>query len=113
MCAPPYHDPLNHLAQIVEHMPAVSDVAGVGRSEPRAPGVLRRAVACNDVHPWMRAEPLGERAGGTVGQHIYRAPTFKIHQDRAIHRAFAQRKVIHAQHAWCCPRWQRGMAHKA
>jgi hypothetical protein len=64
---------LDRLAQVDQHMPAVSDLRRSRRSQPDAAGVFGRAVAGDDRDLWLAAQPVRQRLGRAVRQKVQHA----------------------------------------
>jgi len=107
----PGHHPLERLREVVQQVPAVSDLDRLGRALPCAVGIHARAIAADDRHLRPAREP-GRRAGrAPVGQQIKEAVLVQIDEDRAIALATAQGKLIHA-HAARAPAGADGSARR-
>ena len=103
----PGHHPLERLREVVQQVPAVSDLDRLGRALPCAVGIHARAIAADDRHLRPAREP-GRRAGrAPVGQQIKEAVLVQIDEDRAIALATAQGKLIHAHAARATRRSRR------
>ena len=71
-------------------MKAVRDLCGCGSPLSCAISIGRRAVARDDLDPWMRAEPLGHRLGRPIREQGHGMVAFQINEHRAIGLAFPQ-----------------------
>src|SRR5260221_11768347 len=92
--------PLKGLSKMTEQMEAISDLNRVRRTSGRATDILWAAVTSNDLDTRMLLEPGFEDCGTPLGQQIDWTTLFQIEQNGAIPLAFAERKIINAQHAW-------------
>jgi hypothetical protein len=91
--------PLKCLTKITEEMEAISDLNRVRRTSSRATDILWATVTSNDLDTRMLLEPGFEDCGTPLGQQIDWTTLFQIEQNGAIPLAFAERKIINAQHA--------------
>src|SRR3712207_7410997 len=63
----------SHLADVVQHVPAIEHLHRVRRAERRPARVLGRPVAGDDLDARMLLEPRLERCGGAVGEQVDRS----------------------------------------
>jgi len=92
------HGVLEVLGQVVPQVPPVGDLHRTRRADSGALGVSSSPVPADHLHPRMGLEPVGERAGLAVGEHIDRPVGGHIDQHGSVDPAAAQREVIHPQH---------------
>jgi hypothetical protein len=79
-------------------MKAVGDLCGCGSPLPRAISIGSRAIARDDLDPWMRSEPLGQALGCAIREERDRGAALQINQHGAIPLAFPQGEVIHTEY---------------
>jgi hypothetical protein len=88
-----------HLVQgfpeILQQMKAVRDLRGCRSPVPRALSIGRRAIARDDLAPWMLPEPPSEGRGRAIREERDWVAALQIDQYGAIRLAFPQREVIH------------------
>jgi hypothetical protein len=65
-------EPLEGFPHMLEDVPAISHLYGLGRSCASPLGVLRGAVAANTLNPRMSLEPLVERLRFPIRQQLNR-----------------------------------------
>ena len=85
---------LDGLTQVGQQMPPVGHLDCLGRADRDGSGILRRAVACDNLDPWPLPQPAGQRGRGSVGQEIDHAALLQINDDRAVAASLALRPVI-------------------
>jgi hypothetical protein len=99
-----------HLGEIVQQVPAVRDLLGIGSALANPVGVRTGAVARDDLWAGMGDQPLGEPGGEAVREQVHHRPAFEVDEDSAIGVAFTQRPVIDAEHPWGRARGEWGAA---
>ena len=99
--------PLKCFTKITEQMEAISDLNRVRRTSGRAMDIFWAAVTRNDPDTRVLLDPGFEDCGTPLGQQIDWTTLFQIEQNGAIPLAFAERKIINAQHARRPDRWSR------
>jgi hypothetical protein len=93
-----FEQPLGHLPDVPQDVPAIYHLQGVRRADRRSACILRRAVADDDLDARMLLQPRRERRGAAVGQQIDRAPGLKVDEDGAVPSAPSPRPVVDAEH---------------
>jgi hypothetical protein len=83
------------LHPILEQVKAVGDLRGLGCPVACPIGIGSGPIARDDLHPWMRLEPLGQGLGLPIGHQGDRLPTFQSDQHCAIALAFTEREIVH------------------
>ncbi len=99
--------PDEHLAEIVEQVPAVRDLDRTGRAFRDRAGVLGRAVACDDLDARVSAEPRCDGRRRPVWEQVNWPPRFEVDQDRAPGAALAPRPVVDAEYPRRLGLWHR------
>ena len=89
---------LQRIGQVVDQVPAVGHLDGVGRAVPRPFGIGAAAVAGDDLDAGMRPQPGRQAAAGAIGQEIDGAVPLQVDQDRAVGQALVDRPVVDAEH---------------
>jgi hypothetical protein len=90
---------LQGLRQIAQEMKPVGDLRGRRRPGACTLRIRTRPVARNDFNARVLAEPLRQGLRRALGQQGDRLMAFEINQHGAISLAFAEGKIIYAQHA--------------
>nr|WP_243761756.1 hypothetical protein [Streptomyces sp. YIM 98790] len=90
--------PLDGLDEVVEQVPAVRALDGVGCSGACAVGVGGSAVAADDLDTGVVGQPGGKGGGLTVRQNIDGVVGVDIDQDRAVGVPPAEGEVVHCEH---------------
>ncbi len=88
------HLPLDGLAQVLQQMKAVCDLAGLRSALPDALGVKSAAVAAHDLDFWPPREPIRGLLGRAGLQDIGDGSAFQINDDRPIRKALAPAPVV-------------------
>ena len=96
-----------HLPRVEQQVPPIGDLHGRRRAQRGAAPILGRAVACDDLHLRLAAEPGGQRQGGAVRQQVNGALPFEVDQDGAVAPTLAQRPVIDSDDVRPAPARQR------
>ena len=86
-------------AQVLPHMPAISDLHRVGQGTADGLGIGRRAVTAHDLDARMLAQPRFQGVGGAVGQHVDPLMGLGVDDHGGIAVAPAQSEVVDADHA--------------
>ncbi len=87
------------LRQMLDHVPAISDLRRVRRSPFGSFCSSAAAIPAADFSAWMGQHPGGKRFGCSIRHQITRNPLFQITEDRAEGDPAPKRAGIHAQHA--------------
>ena len=82
-------------------MEAIRHLDGLRRPVPGAIGIGFRAIPRDHLHARVGLEPLRKRVALAVREQGDRLVAFQIDEHRAIRVAFAQREIVHPQHAGC------------
>jgi len=85
-------------------VPAVRDLDRLRRTIGNAANILRPAVTRHQFHAGVGLQPVRHAGRRTVGEQIDRPMLRQIHNDGAIHAAFAQRPIVQANLTW----WRGG-----
>jgi hypothetical protein len=89
---------LDGLAQILDQVEAVGDLRdGRGRQAGRS-GVTAMTVPTHRLDRRVRHQPLLDRVGGVLIQHVHDRVAFQVHHDRAVGAPFALGPFIDADH---------------
>jgi hypothetical protein len=73
---------------------AVSDLDRVRGTVPEALGIGPGPVPAHDLHAGMLAQPGGQRAGLTAGQHVDGPAGAHVDQDGVVGLAPADREIV-------------------
>jgi hypothetical protein len=87
---------LDQVAQVLHQMETVGDLSGLGRAYSGAFSVEPVAIAADDFHPRMLAQPPRQRDGGAIWQHLGDGSGFKIYKDGSTCGASAPSPLINA-----------------
>ena len=68
----PGHDLVDRPAEVMHQVPAVSDLDHTGRTTVDTLGVAATPIAAEDLDTRMADQPLGQRLGAAVIQHVDR-----------------------------------------
>nr|WP_245685698.1 hypothetical protein [Streptomyces yerevanensis] len=85
---------LHRFGEVAQQVPGVRRLPGLGSPAPGTFGVSAGPVRADHLDFRMAAQPVGERVGVPARQHIDRATSFQVHQDRGVRVALAQREVV-------------------
>jgi hypothetical protein len=88
---------LQGLGHILEQMKAVRDLDRLGGALTGAVRIGFRAIAGNDLHPRMDAQPLGQGAGVAIGEERHGVVPLHIDEDRPIRLPFPIGPIIHPE----------------
>jgi hypothetical protein len=66
-----------HLADVLEQVPAVGHLHGIGRGFGAGPGVGAGVVAADDLDAWVVSQPLIQGRAVTAGQQVDDPATFR------------------------------------
>jgi hypothetical protein len=94
-------------------MEAICDLNSLRRTSRRATHILRAAIASNNLNTRVLPEPCFKNRGTPLGQQIDRTSLFQVKENGSIALAFAERKIINAEDAWCDDSWSRDLAYEA
>jgi hypothetical protein len=97
----PCEHALDGLAQVLQQVPAVGDLHGLGGALRRRLGVGRRTVPADHLDLRMGLEPHRDGVCLAVGEEIDDVTTFQVHDDGAVTLPLAPRPIIDAHD----PRW--------
>ena len=91
-------------AAILQQVPAVCHLYGVGHGPAR--GISKRAttIAADDLGSRMRSEPVNQRVGIAIGQEIDNTMPLKINKNGPVAVAAAPSPFVNPKHAWCLGR---------
>jgi hypothetical protein len=101
------HFTQNGFAQVVPHMPAISDLHRVGQGAADGLGTGRRAVTAHDLDARMLPQPCLQGVGGAVGQHIDPLMGLGVDHHGGTAVPPTQGEVVDADHAGHPPGGQR------
>jgi hypothetical protein len=90
---------LDGLAQIAEHMEAISNLNAIRCSVTRSLGIGAAPVPTNNLHPGMLRQPLSEGFRRPIRQQINPTVPLQIDQHGPVLPPATNGKVIDAQHA--------------
>jgi hypothetical protein len=90
---------LGDLVRVVEDVPAVEDLHGVGRAQRRAAGVLRRAIADDDLDARMLRQPGGQARPRPLGQQVDRAARLQVDEHGPEPQPASPGPIVDAEHA--------------
>jgi YD repeat-containing protein len=80
---------------------AIGDLDGVGRALLASFRIRNGAIANDDLHARVLAQPIGEYVGGAIVEQVDRTVRLEVNQQRAVAALFAsQGHVVDTQHAW-------------
>ena len=96
----PVKQPLDSFAHIGEQVPAVSYLYRIGCTAGYPVCVGGRAIAANDLDPWMLLEPNRQCVSSTIRQEIHRTSPLQVHEDGAICPALLPGPIVYAQDPW-------------
>jgi hypothetical protein len=102
-----------HLHKVLQQVKAVGHLNRRRRSLPGTIGIRFGAVARDDLHARVVAEPLCEGVGVSITEERDRPPPLQVDQDRAIRVTFPERPVIDAKDRGRRKARQRLTAHHA
>src|SRR5579863_8134737 len=80
-------------------METVSDLSGLGCTYSGTLRVKPVAIAADDFDPRVLTQPLRERGGGAIRQHVGHRSGLKIHEDRSACGASAPSPLINANNS--------------
>jgi len=95
----PLHRLKNSSAAVLQQMPPVGDMDGIGRTAATAVGVARATITGDHLNTGVGAQPSCEAVGLSVGQQVDDAVAFQVNEDRAVTLATLPGPVIHPEHA--------------
>ena len=84
-------------------MEPVSHLDSVRCTSSGALHILYAAVTADHFDTRMVEQPLSKCISGALGEQIHGRMTLEVNKNSAVHMPFAERKVVHAQHAWSRP----------
>jgi hypothetical protein len=87
---------LKGFREILQQVKPIRHLGGLWRPLTDTVGIRLCPLAGNDLHPRMRAEPLGQGFGLPIGQDGDGPTAFQFNQHRAISLTFAEREIVHA-----------------
>ena len=88
--------------EILEQMPTVDHVPGLGGTLASRVAVGCGAIAADDLTTGMGLEPLCQWLRLPIGQQVDHPVAFQVDQDRAVALPRAEGSVIHTKHSgWC------------
>ena len=90
----PCEHALDGLAQVLQQVPAVGDLHGLGGTLRRRLGVGRRTVPADDLDPGMLLEPRRDSVPLAVGEQVDDVTALQVHDDGAVTLSLAPRPVI-------------------
>src|SRR5512135_2972644 len=90
----PLEKPLNRLTQVLQQMPAIGDLLGIGRRFGSGLGIVRPAVPADQFDAGMSREPGLDRFRVTVGQQINDPATLQVHDDGPVASPLAPGPVV-------------------
>lgn len=85
---------LHSFGEVAQQVPGVCHLLGLRSPAPGTFGVGTGPVTADNLGFRMAAQPGGQRLGVPARQHIDRAASFQVHQDRGVRVALAQREVV-------------------
>lgn len=88
------------ITDIIEQMPAISDLCSFGCASPGPLGIKPGAVSGNDLDTGMVPEPGGYRSCVTIRQELKNATALKIADDCAVTLSLTPCPVIYTNHPW-------------
>ncbi len=86
-------------AQVVPHMPAVTDLHGARQGPADGFRVGRRSITAHDLDPRMGTQPCFQSAGRAVGQDIDPFMCLGVDHHGGIAVPSAQSEVVHSDHS--------------
>jgi hypothetical protein len=87
---------LDGLAHVLQEVPSIGDLLGLGRGFSGGLGVGRRTVAADQLDTGMSFEPRPDGRGVAVGQEIDDIVRLEVDDDRAVALSFAPGPVVDA-----------------
>ena len=100
-------DILDGITKVVQQVPAIRDLNGVGSPLTDTVRIGTGAITRDDFDPGMGAQPGRERRRLTVRQQVDNLVLLQIDQDGAVAMATPPSPVVHSKYAW---RARRGFA---
>lgn len=94
-------DSFQHLPEILDQMPAVTNLNRLRRTFRDPLLIGTRPVASDDFNSWMGLQPFSECLSLPILQQINYFPVFQIRQNRSIPVSSAKRKIINTKAVWC------------
>jgi len=82
------NDPLKHLTGVLDKVEAVGDLHRLWRSDTYSTGVVRGAIARDNLNAGVPFEPGGGGLGAAIGQHSDDRVGLAVGEDGAIDLAF-------------------------
>jgi hypothetical protein len=82
------------LSQILEEMPPVGNLNGIGSNLMCPFSVRTCSIAANELDSRMLLQPGAQRLGCALRQELNRAVVIKVDQDGAIGLAFAEGEIV-------------------
>ncbi len=95
----PLHRLKSSSAAVLQQVPPVGDMDGIGRTAATAIGVARAPVAGDHLNTRAGAQPSCEAVGLSIGQQVDDAVAFQVNEDRAVTLATLPGSVVDPEHA--------------
>ena len=73
-----------HVTQVLEQVPTVSDLNGSGSAQPRSFSICLSTVAANDLNAGMSTWPVSECVCLSPWKDVHHIGSFQVHQECAI-----------------------------
>ncbi len=75
---------LERVGEIIDHVPAVGDLDGLGRAARNAVGVQSTTIAGRHLDRRVRLKPRGDAVGRAIGQQVGRSMPLQITDNGAV-----------------------------
>ena len=106
-CGVTFEESLNRIAEVLQQVPTVGDLARLRCSAHSPFGVAARAIPRDDLNAGPFHQPSRQRIGGSIGKQVQHAVPLQVNDDRAVCVPLAHGPVINADHPWRRVRFRR------
>ena len=85
-------------AAVLQQVPPVRDMDGIGRAAPTAVGIGRAPITGDDFNAGVGLQPGCKAVRLAVGQQVDNGMTLEIDEDRAVALSTLPGLVVHPEH---------------
>jgi hypothetical protein len=99
VCQYAHSHPLKRVHQIVDEVPPIGHLHGIGSTAPRRAGIDTVAITADDLHARVFAQPA-DQCGGGIFQQVDDVVSPCIDQDRAVASSATEGELVDTEDLW-------------